>query len=40
MGNIDDHDMVGAISAIERTLFRIGKDVLGKGVAILQKGLV
>ena len=40
MGNIDDHDMVGAISAIERTLYRMGTDVLGKGVAALQKGLV
>lgn len=40
MGNIDKHDMVGTISAIERALYRVGEDVLGKGVAALQKGLV
>lgn len=39
MGNIDTLDMVGAISAIERTLYRMGVDVLGKGVSALQKGL-
>jgi aspartate aminotransferase-like enzyme len=39
MGNIDIHDMVGAISAIERTLYRLGTDVLGKGVAELQREL-
>jgi aspartate aminotransferase-like enzyme len=39
MGNIDIHDMVGAISAIERTLYRLGIDVLGKGVAELQREL-
>lgn len=39
MGNIDMHDLVGAISAIERTLYRMGVDVLGKGVAVLQKEL-
>lgn len=39
MGNIDMLDMVGAISAIERTLYRMGVDVLGKGVAALQREL-
>lgn len=39
MGNIDMHDLVGGISAIERTLYRMGTDVLGKGVAALQKEL-
>ncbi|HCO19370.1 MAG TPA: aminotransferase [Tissierellales bacterium] len=40
MGNVDMHDLVGAISAIERTLYRMGTDVLGKGVATLQKELL
>lgn len=40
MGNIDIHDLVGAITAIERTLYRMGTDVLGKGVAVLQKELL
>lgn len=40
MGNIDDHDMVSAIAAIERTLSRMGIDVLGKGLGALQKGLI
>ena len=40
MGNIDMLDMVGAISAIERTLYRLGVDVLGKGVAELQRELL
>lgn len=36
MGNIDTHFLVSTMSAIERTLHRLGvKDVLGKGVAIL-----
>ena len=36
MGNIDTHDLVSTMSAIERTLHRLGvKDVLGKGVAVL-----
>lgn len=36
MGNIDTHFLVSTISAIERTLDRLGvKDVLGKGVGIL-----
>lgn len=39
MGNIDVLDMTGAISAIERTLGRMGMDVLGKGLAALAKGL-
>lgn len=37
MGNIDMHDLVGSISAIERTLYRMGTDVLGKGVEALQR---
>lgn len=40
MGNVDMHDLVGAVSAIERTLYRMGIDVLGKGVATLQKELL
>lgn len=40
MGNIDMHDLVGAISGIERTLYRMGVDVLGKGVATLQRELL
>lgn len=40
MGNIDIHDLVGAIAAIERTLYRMGIDVLGKGVGALQRELV
>jgi aspartate aminotransferase-like enzyme len=40
MGNVDMHDLVGAISAIERTLYRMGTDILGKGVATLQKELL
>lgn len=41
MGNIDTHDLVSTISAIERTLYRLGKkDVLGKGVGILTAGLL
>lgn len=40
MGNIDIHDLVGSITAIERTLYRMGTDVLGKGVAVLQKELL
>lgn len=40
MGNIDTHDLVSTMSAIERTLYRLGKkDVLGKGVSTLMKGL-
>lgn len=36
MGNIDTHDMVSAIAAIERTLYRMGKkDKLGAGVTTL-----
>nr|WP_272879147.1 alanine--glyoxylate aminotransferase family protein [Clostridium sp. Cult2] len=38
MGNIDTHDLVSTISAIERTLYRLGKkDVLGKGLGTLTK---
>ncbi|MDY0236068.1 MAG: alanine--glyoxylate aminotransferase family protein [Gudongella sp.] len=40
MGNIDDHDLVSATAAIERTLYRMGNDVLGKGVEALQRGLL
>ncbi|MBU5313694.1 alanine--glyoxylate aminotransferase family protein [Tissierella carlieri] len=40
MGNIDMLDMVGAISAIERTLYRMDIDVLGKGVEVLQRKLI
>ncbi len=40
MGNIDIHDYVGAISAIERTLFRMGIDKLGVGVEKLQRELL
>ena len=36
MGNIDTHYLVSTMSAIERTLHRLGvKDVLGKGVTVL-----
>lgn len=38
MGNIDIHDMVSTIAAIERTLYKMGVDIeLGKGVGILMK---
>lgn len=41
MGNIDTHYLVSTISAIERTLYRLGvKDVLGKGVKILTEELL
>ncbi|GFN36269.1 pyridoxal-phosphate-dependent aminotransferase family protein [Tepidimicrobium xylanilyticum] len=41
MGNIDFHDLVSTISAIERTLYRLGiKDVLGKGVGKLTEELL
>jgi aspartate aminotransferase-like enzyme len=40
MGNVDMHDLVGAVSAIERTLFRMGIDVLGKGVAKFQREMM
>lgn len=41
MGNIDFHDLVSTISAIERTLYRLGiKDVLGKGVGKLAEELL
>ncbi|WP_409228178.1 pyridoxal-phosphate-dependent aminotransferase family protein [Gudongella sp. SC589] len=39
MGNIDMLDLTGAITAIERTLYRMGFDVLGKGVTALTKEL-
>jgi len=41
MGNIDIHDMVSTIGAIERTLYRVGVDVeLGEGVGILMGELL
>jgi aspartate aminotransferase-like enzyme len=41
MGNIDVHDMVSTIAAIERTLYRIGQPVeLGKGVGTLMRELL
>lgn len=41
MGNIDIHDMVSTIAAIERTLYRIGQPVeLGKGVGTLMRELL
>jgi len=39
MGNIDMLDLTGAITAIERTLYKMGVDVLGKGVSALTKEL-
>jgi len=40
MGNIDTHDVVSVIAAIERTLQRIGKEVeFGKGVGTLMDHL-
>ena len=43
MGNVDTHDLVSSVAAIERTLYRMGimkKEELGKGVAALREGLV
>jgi len=41
MGNIDYHYLVSTISAIERTLHRLGvADVLGKGVTVLTEMLM
>lgn len=41
MGNIDKHDMVSVIAAIERALFGSGLPVeLGKGVGVVQKQLL
>lgn len=39
MGNVDTLDLTQAISAIERTLYRMGTDVLGKGTAAFTKEL-
>lgn len=40
MGNIDNHFLVSTISAIERTLYRLGKeDVLGRGLKVLLEEL-
>jgi len=41
MGNIDKHDMVSVIAAVERALCRAGIPVeLGKGVGIIQQHLM
>ncbi len=41
MGNIDIHYLVSTISAIERTLYKVGvKDILGKGVATFTRELI
>ena len=43
MGNVDTHDLVSSVAAIERTLYRMGimkKEELGKGVAALLQGIV
>jgi aspartate aminotransferase-like enzyme len=41
MGNIDKHDLVSVIAAIERALYRAGMPVeLGKGVGVLQEQLL
>ncbi|MBW8381233.1 MAG: alanine--glyoxylate aminotransferase family protein, partial [Youngiibacter sp.] len=41
MGNIDMHDSVSAIAAIERTLYRLGKHTeLGKGVGVFMKEMM
>lgn len=39
MGNVDTLDLTSAISSIERTLYRMGTDVLGKGTAAFTKEL-
>lgn len=40
MGNIDTHDLVAVVAAIERTLSRVGKPVeFGKGVGVLMNEL-
>lgn len=39
MGNTDEHELVSAVAAIERTLHRVGRDVLGRGLTALQKEL-
>ena len=41
MGNIDMHDVVAVIAAIERALFRVGQhEELGKGVGIAMRELL
>jgi len=41
MGNVDMHDLVAVIAAIERTLYKIGYKVeLGKAVGVLMKELM
>mgnify|MGYP001171555152 FL=1 len=41
MGNIDKHDMVSVIAAVERALYRAGMPVeLGKGVGVVQQHLI
>lgn len=32
MGNVDNVDLVSALASVERTLYRLGKNVLGEGV--------
>ena len=41
MGNVDTHDLVSSIAAIERVLYRMNKHTdLGKGVGVLMKELL
>lgn len=41
MGNIDEHDLVSVIAAIERTMIRCNMDITpGDGVKILQQSLI
>ena len=43
MGNVDTHDLISSMAAIERTMYRMNllkKEELGKGVAVLMQGLV
>lgn len=41
MGNIDMHDLVSVVAAVERALYRSGKKTeLGKGVGVLMKELL
>ena len=41
MGNIDMHDMISVIAAIERTMMRCGMEIEpGMGLGVLQKDLM
>lgn len=41
MGNVDTHDLISSIAAVERTLYKMGAKIeLGKALGILQKGLI